>query len=258
MNKIEELTAKLCPGGVKSVKLSEAADIIRGTANPQKKAEISGDSIHDVGVLAPSDIYFERNIIVFDNVKRVQKPEKLQDSQYLRADDILICCAGGKELIGKAAFIEDDLHYTFNRQFLSVIRLKESAEVLPRFVFHVLSAAGFRSYLHSNIDTAKLICHLNAEVLGDFEIPVPPMPVQEEIVRIFDEFIELTDSLIMELSLRKQQNEYYRSKLLTFKADGKSGENQEKFDIKALNRQIDEIAVKNERLRSELGEIASV
>ena len=49
------------------------------------------------------------------------------------------------------------------------------------------------------------------------EIPVPPLPVQQEIVRILDTFTEMEESLKEELELRKKQYEYYRDKLLTFK-----------------------------------------
>lgn len=47
-------------------------------------------------------------------------------------------------------------------------------------------------------------------------IPLPPLEIQEEIVRILDKFTELTIELTTELTLRKQQYEYYRDKLLTF------------------------------------------
>lgn len=47
-------------------------------------------------------------------------------------------------------------------------------------------------------------------------IALPSLPVQEEIVRILDNFTELTAELTAELEARKKQYEYYRSKLLTF------------------------------------------
>ena len=50
-----------------------------------------------------------------------------------------------------------------------------------------------------------------------YKIPVPPLPVQEEIVRILDKFAELTAELTAELSKRKQQYQYYRNTLVDFK-----------------------------------------
>lgn len=51
----------------------------------------------------------------------------------------------------------------------------------------------------------------------EIEIPIPPLPVQEEIVRILDTFTELQAELQAELQKRLQQYNYYRDKLLSFK-----------------------------------------
>ncbi len=48
--------------------------------------------------------------------------------------------------------------------------------------------------------------------MKDLVMPLPPLPVQREIVRILDNFTELTK----ELTMRKKQYEYYRDNLLTF------------------------------------------
>lgn len=50
----------------------------------------------------------------------------------------------------------------------------------------------------------------------NIKIPVPPLPVQEEIVRVLDNFTELTTELTTELLARKKQYEFYRDGLLTF------------------------------------------
>ena len=55
-----------------------------------------------------------------------------------------------------------------------------------------------------------------------FEIPVPPLPVQEEIVRILDTFTELQAELQAELQKRKQQYNYYLDNLLNFNRGGVS------------------------------------
>ena len=58
--------------------------------------------------------------------------------------------------------------------------------------------------------SAKRAVHCSVIVL-----PVPPLPVQDEIVRILDKFTELEK----ELEMRKKQYEYYRDQLLTFKRE---------------------------------------
>jgi len=49
-----------------------------------------------------------------------------------------------------------------------------------------------------------------------FEFPLVPLEVQREIVRILDNFTELTAELTAERTARKKQYEYYRDKLLSF------------------------------------------
>lgn len=52
-----------------------------------------------------------------------------------------------------------------------------------------------------------------------FQIPIPPLNIQAEIVRILDAFTELTAELTAELVSRQQQYGYYRDQLLTFEED---------------------------------------
>ncbi len=72
---------------------------------------------------------------------------------------------------------------------------------------NVLAGGGSQPNLSSNILKEKL------------EVPLPPLEVQEEIVRILDTFSELTAELTAELEYRRKQYEYYRDSLLTFGDD---------------------------------------
>lgn len=58
---------------------------------------------------------------------------------------------------------------------------------------------------------------LYLEQVAKIKIPIPPLPVQKEIVRMLDGMAGLIDALEEELAARKQQYEYYRDKLLAFK-----------------------------------------
>ena len=60
---------------------------------------------------------------------------------------------------------------------------------------------------------------ISLAVTEEFVIPVPPLEVQREIVRILDNFTELTAELTAELIARKKQYEYYRNSLLSFSGD---------------------------------------
>ncbi|MBO6041673.1 restriction endonuclease subunit S [bacterium] len=60
-----------------------------------------------------------------------------------------------------------------------------------------------------------------ASDIGNMLIPLPPIQIQNEIVNILDQFNDLTNSISLglpkEIELRKEQYDYYRNKLLTFK-----------------------------------------
>jgi len=61
------------------------------------------------------------------------------------------------------------------------------------------------------------IKHPSMSSVFEMQIPIPPLKVQKEIVRILDAFTSLTAELTAELTMRKKQYNYYRNKLLTFK-----------------------------------------
>lgn len=62
--------------------------------------------------------------------------------------------------------------------------------------------------------------HVHISSIDKFLIPIPPPPVQEEIVKILDRFAEYAAELQTELQTRQEQYEYYRNKLLTFNEIG--------------------------------------
>lgn len=66
------------------------------------------------------------------------------------------------------------------------------------------------------------IPHVHIKDVENFKIPVPPLNVQKEIVRILDTFTSHAAELQAELQARKEQYEYYRNKLLTFDKDEKN------------------------------------
>jgi type I restriction enzyme S subunit len=63
---------------------------------------------------------------------------------------------------------------------------------------------------------------LGLKSIDSISIPLPPLPVQEEIVRILNKFKKLTEELTEELTARKRQYEYYRNALLSKNTNKKS------------------------------------
>ena len=87
-------------------------------------------------------------------------------------------------------------------------------EVDVQYLFHYL-----RGYLKPYVFALSKkgsIPYITLGILKNFPIPLPPLPIQQEIVRILDTFTNLTAELTAELTARRKQYEYYRDELLTF------------------------------------------
>ncbi|WP_033740816.1 restriction endonuclease subunit S [Helicobacter pylori] len=89
----------------------------------------------------------------------------------------------------------------------------------PKYLFYYLTTQQDAIYATKS---AGGIPHVYSKDLQNFLIPIPPLEIQQEIVKILDQFSALTTDLQSgipaEIKARKKQYEYYREKLLTFKA----------------------------------------
>ncbi len=209
MNKIEKLLQTLAPDGVGFRKLGDIGEYIRGVT--YKKNQEINDLECGIKVLRANNITLS-NYLNFEEIKVINKNVKIKKEQYLKKNDILICAgSGSSEHIGKVAFINTDLNYVFGG-FMGVIRIRE---VNSRFVYHIFTSNIFKQYLEKSLNTTT-INNLNANILQNFLIPIPPLEIQQEIVKILDAFTELNTELNTELKARKKQYEYYRNMLLDF------------------------------------------
>ncbi|MGL2503884.1 restriction endonuclease subunit S, partial [Helicobacter pylori] len=90
--------------------------------------------------------------------------------------------------------------------------------LMPKYLFHYLTTQ--QDAIHATKSTGG-IPHVYSKDLQNFLIPIPPLEIQQEIVKILDQFSLLTTDLLAgipaEIEARKKQYEYYREKLLTFK-----------------------------------------
>ncbi|WP_454979054.1 restriction endonuclease subunit S [Capnocytophaga ochracea] len=89
----------------------------------------------------------------------------------------------------------------------------DEKQVLPRFIYHFLLS--IQEKIH-DLKSGGGVPHVYAKDVARFVIPLPPLSVQQEIVRILDKFTQLEAELEAELDCRKRQYEYYRNKLLSY------------------------------------------
>ena len=106
----------------------------------------------------------------------------------------------------------NDRDALLNQRVLKIESLSEKV-LLNGFIYHLLAPVFKKIEKTIQGSTVK---HLSAKIISGIEIPVPPLPVQSEIVRILDAFTALTAELTAELTARRKQYEYYRDRLLKF------------------------------------------
>ena len=123
---------------------------------------------------------------------------------------------------------------------------KDNVKVM--YFFYYLNHT-LKNYITKNSRKGS-VPYITMPMLENFKIPIPSLNVQAEIVRILDAFTELTAELTAELVARKQQYEYYRDQLLTFK----EGE----VDWKALGSLAENLDSKRKPITSGLRESGSI
>ena len=84
-----------------------------------------------------------------------------------------------------------------------------------KYVAYFSQTANFHEQIRRSISSSK-ISSISTENLGKVRIPVPPLEIQREIVRVLDTFTKLEAELEAELEARRRQYQYYRDALLTF------------------------------------------
>ncbi len=92
--------------------------------------------------------------------------------------------------------------------------------ILPKYLYFILTTNDFYHYVENNQEGAGYPAIPNSKVMK-YKTIIPPLEEQNRIVEILDKFDKLvndiSEGLPAELKMRRQQYEYYRNKLLTFK-----------------------------------------
>ncbi|GAA8656547.1 restriction endonuclease subunit S [Helicobacter pylori] len=187
---LKTLLQTLAPKGVEFRKLGEVCEIIRGKRVTKKeildkgKYPVVSGGIGFMGYL--NEYNREKNTITI--------------AQY-----------------GSAGFVNwQNQKFWANDVCFSVIP-KET--LINRYLYYVLT--NMQNYLYSISNRSAIPYSISSNNIMQITIPIPPLEVQQEIVKILEQFSLLTTDLLAgipaEIKARKKQYEYYREKLLTFK-----------------------------------------
>jgi len=185
-NKIEKLLAELCPEGVEFKELGEVCEIADNKRKPVKS------SLRVAGNIP----YYGANNI-----------QDYVEGFTHEGDYVLIAEDGSASLENYSIQFASGKFWANNH--VHVVR--GDGDLHNKFLFHYLRNMNFVPYL-----TGGTRAKLTKGKMLEIKVPFPPRAIQEEIVKILDNFTKLEAELEAELEARKKQYEYYRNELLTF------------------------------------------
>ena len=164
-------------------RLGDVIEQIRGVS--YKPSDLK-DTLNDNSVILLRANNIQDGKIVLDDVLYVSK-SKVNESQYLRRGDILVCTSSGsKELVGKAAFVDEDLPAVFGA-FCKVVRPKIEC---CKYVGHFFQSPYYRNYI-SAASAGANINNLRNEHIADLHIPLPSLSEQRRIAAVLDKVSDL-------------------------------------------------------------------
>ena len=178
MSRLAELIEELCPDGTEYRPLNELVRIRNGC---------------DYKTLSPGNVPVYGSGGVMTHVS-----EALGEGPT-----VLIPRKGSLDNI---FFVEGEF-WTVDTIFYTEI----ASDLDPKFFYYKMKTMHL-----SQMNEAAGVPSMNQRKLGRIQIPVPPLEVQREIVRILDQFTTLEAELEAELEARRTQYEHYRNQLLSY------------------------------------------
>ncbi len=205
MSRLEHLITALAPQGVEYRTLGDVGSVVRG------KRFVKDDMIEaGVPCIHYGEIYTKYGVWASESVSFVSR-DRAKTLRFAQPGDVIMAAAGETvEDIGKSvAWLGDspiaihDACYAF------------SSTMDAKFVSYFFASRLFRDQIRQQISSSK-ISSVSTQNVAKARIPVPPLAVQHEIVRVLDQFTQLQTELQAELQARRRQFEYYRRLEMTF------------------------------------------
>ncbi len=236
MHKIERLLQTLAPKGVEFKKIGELFKRNKGiniTAAQMKElhSEIGRVRIF-AGGATKADI----------NYKDISKKD------IINCESVIIKSRGN---IGFEYYNQPFSHKNEIWSYSS-----KTNQMLVKFLYYYLSNNQYYFQKLAQSSSVKLP-QLSVSDTDEYEVPVPPLEIQQEIVKILDAFTELNTELNTELKARKKQYEYYQNMLLDFNginSNHKDAKMSAKTYPKPLQTLLQTLAPKGVEFRK-LGEV---
>ena len=155
--------------------------------------------------------------INFDELELV-KIEENEKQNFVKYGDVLFTGSSENlDEVGLSSVVTKELKENiYLNSFSFGLRFNENIKIIPKFSKFLFRCMKIRKEIKKASNGVTRF-NLSKEKLNNILIPIPPLDVQEEIVRVLDKFTDHTKELTKELTLRKKEYSYYRDYLLEFK-----------------------------------------
>lgn len=201
MSRIDELIAKHCPDGVEFRAIGDFGELVRGNGMPKSDFVESG-----VGCIHYGQIYTYYGIWATETISFVPATKAERLAKVDPGDLVITNTSENIDDVCKAvAWIGEAQIVTGGHATV----LKHDQD--PKYLSYYLQTPRFLADKKKHATGTKVI-DVSAKSLAKIRIPVPPIEVQREIVKVLDTFTKLE----AELEARRRQYQYYRNALLTF------------------------------------------
>ena len=211
MSRLREMIKELCPDGVEYCPIKDCVESVEKIE--WKKTDETYRYIDLSSVDRDDHTIGETLEISADDA-----PSRAQ--QVVKENDILLGTT--RPMLKRYCQIPSEYDNQICSTGFCVLRANNT-RVLSRWLYHMISTTAFFDYVDRTQHGSSYPAISDKEVKA-YDIPVPPLPIQNEIVKLLDNFTELTAELTAELALRKKQYNFYRDSLLNFSQNASSVE----------------------------------
>ena len=211
MSRLADLIAELCPDGVEYRALGDVGVFVRGGGLQKADFVEAGMPCVHYG-----QIHTRFGISVSEAVTFVSEAQfaRLKHADY--GDLLIATTSEDDEAVAKAAAWLGDGDVAISGD---MFYYRHNLE--PKYVSYFFASSSFQDQKRPYLTGAK-VRRIADKGLSRIQIPVPPLEVQREIVRILDQFTtleaELETELEAELEARRTQYEHYRNHLLSYES----------------------------------------
>jgi len=207
MSHIDDLIQRLCPDGVEHKPLGDVGELVRGNGIQKSDFRESGAGCIHYGQI---HTHYGTSATV---TKSFVDPALAAKTRRARTGDLVIATTSEDDAaVGKAvAWLGVEEVAVSTDAFI----LRHSLD--PKYVSYFFQTDDFQNQKRPYVTGTK-VRRIAGSALAKVRIPVPPLEVQREIVRVLDLFQSLEAELEAELEARRRQYAHYRDSLLTFSA----------------------------------------